>query len=267
MPLKSAETYLERGWLPIPLVERSKRPAIKWAHMCSLEPPFDPAFAWPWKANIGLGVGILLKPSGLLVIDADSEEAVREVIENTTEPCANIVQTRNGAHFYYRRPEGCPPLRTVQRGRCRKIDVLADGYVVTSPSVHPSGFQYKWIATGELQDAPDWACGLLLALKERQKATIGEHTPESVLSAYEITLGEMNGLNTKCCEWNFGFAQPVDRSRAIWLTLNTLIRSKQYSDASILRLLWYGHLREKPRERGWDWLCGELARARQELTP
>lgn len=239
-----------------------KEPAIKWKHMIDNQPPFGP----PTWSTDHYGVGILLKPSNLLVIDCDSPEAVTEAVVNTPQGCNNIVLTRSGAHLYYRRPAHCPPLRTVQRGTSGKIDILADGYVVAPPSVHKSGFRYEWVRKGELQEAPDWACGFLMALEERQVTTITSHTPESVLSAPNILMGALNGLNPKCCDWAFGYAQPVDRSRALWLVMNTCIRA-DYSDESILRLIWYGPLGEKPRDRGWDWLCGELARARLELRP
>lgn len=62
-----------------------------------------------------------------------------------------------------------------------------------------------------------------------------------------------------------GKVQPEDHSRAIWLTLNTLIRLG-YTDQRISNLLWYGGLQAKPRERGAAWLGDEIARARLELT-
>ena len=113
--MNEARQYLANGWLPIPMVPGEKRPAIKWKHLQDLRPPFTEAFLHPWT-RAPYGAGILLKPSGLCVVDCDSREAVMEAMGKTPERCNNIVLSTHGCHMYYRLPDGVPPLRRIQTG-------------------------------------------------------------------------------------------------------------------------------------------------------
>lgn len=92
---------------------------------------------WP-QAN----VGILLEPSGLLVIDLDSREAYLEARELGL-PDGPVVGTGKGAHVYYR-SKGVTG-RATRQGRSHSIDVLAKGYVVAPPSLHANGRKYVWV--------------------------------------------------------------------------------------------------------------------------
>lgn len=296
-PRDAAAGYLARGWQTIPMKAGTKEPAVKFKQLAALDAPSHD-FDWFWGHNTQAGVGVLLRPSGLLVVDCDSREAVVEAMGNTPEPCNNIVLSTKGAHFYYRRPAGVPPLRTVRRGSSGKIDVLADGYMVVPPSVHPSGHRYEWLATGPLQDAPDWACGLLAAIRER---SIGQThiDPQAVVGAFPATAAEAELLRQAimCRDPRVAALlstpsphQYGDRSHRLWLTINTLIRLLgtdigpsnrareqlkntigDLTDESIAKVIWFGTLGsdqvgDKPRERGWQWFCDEIARARCEIV-
>ena len=298
--------YLDRGWVPIPLIVGTKQPAVKYQHILAYErPEFLPAHViqyllQPWDANGDLGLGVLLKPSMLLVIDCDSVAAVKEAIANTDEPCNNIVQSTKGAHFYYRRPDHCPALRTVRRGDSQAIDILANGISVAPPSVHKSGTRYAWLKQGPLQDAPDWAVGMLSAIKERSIAnTLID--PQAVKEAFPNTAQEAVALlkAIHCRDarvaallstQNMVRDNNMDRSHTVWLTINTLIRllgsdigpsckEREWlkntigdlPDASIAKVIWYGSLGsdsvgDKPRQKGWQWFCDEIARARLEIV-
>lgn len=299
---QQAAEYVDRGWLPIPLVPKEKRPAVKFAALAAQDfVLYDERRLAYWTGTPNAGVGILLRPSGLLVVDCDSEAAVEEAIEASAgEPCNNIVVSAHGAHFYYLRPEGCPPLRTVHRGASGKIDILADGYMVAPPSVHPSGHQYRWYREGPLQEAPEWAVGLLSAIRARSIA----HTqidPQAVAGAFPSTAAEADMLREaiRCRDARVvaylsdtnlrANGAQVDRSAVLWLTLNTLIRLGSdvgpsnkardrlkktigdLPDESIAKVVWFGTLGsdlvgEKPRQRGWQWFCDEIARARLEIV-
>lgn len=284
--LDSPAHYYDAGLLCIPMRPGEKRPAVKWKHMVDLVKPFPrDLLAW-WIDNPAYGVGVLLKPSGLLVIDCDSPAAVNEAIKSCIgpTPCNNTVITTHGAHFYYRLPAGCPPLRRVQLGASGKIDVLADGYVIAPPTIHPSGLRYEWHSQGPLQDAPAWAVERLTEIRARSIAQT-HLAPEGVLEAFPNTPEEtkrlsvaIKGVNPYLFDMLAGRSKVEDRSRAIWLCMNTLIRLRMHpvrpgdpmdrlNDESIAKVVWFGALGEKPRERGWQWLCDEIARARLELTP
>lgn len=274
--------YLAQGWLPIPLRVGEKVPACKWAHLQTLPAPFAMAFAQPWQVNPNFGVALLMRPSGLVAVDCDSPGAVAEAMGLCREPCNNIVLSRHGAHFYYRLPEGVPALRRIQQGASKKIDIMADGYMAAPPSIHPSGHRYEWVQRGPLQELPAWACKLLAEVKVRSISELGV-TPEQALAAWPNTEADMQALqialkavNPLLYKYLAGQEKPLDRSKALWLLTNTLIRLRlrrsatvpeRLDDKSIAKIVWYGTLGEKPRQRGWNWLCDEISRARLELTP
>lgn len=300
--------YLADRWIPIPIMAGTKQPVVKFKHMLGFESPEQvptEMLAYmlePWKIDPNHSVGILLKPSQLLVVDCDSPEAVREVIGLTPGPCENIVQSTHGAHFYYRRPPYCPPLRTVHRGESGKIDILANGFTVAPPSVHKSGFRYRWLKRGPLQDAPDWAVGMLATIRDRSIAS-KLLEPEAVKGAYPNTAAEATCMLQAIMRIDPRVAGALhdpkvskclggDRSQALWLTVNTLIRLLKndrgatlyrpawvqlknaigdVSDETIAKVIWYGSLGsdvigEKPRQKGWQWFCDEIARARLEIV-
>lgn len=282
-PLDVATECIANQQVPIPLffpgetirtktgteIADGKRPAAKWRELGDMDspPPEVSELLRYWRQHPNRGVGIVLRPSQLLVIDGDSDAAVAEIIANTPEPCNNIVKTRHGIHAYYRRPAHCPALRAIQRGTSGKIDVLADGFVVAPPSVHKSGFVYEWVRRGPLQEAPDWAVGLLMSIRERSFVSAG--VDPSSEPPYRLTEKQslvLRARDKRVYHYLLGQDLPTDRSRAIWLAINTLIRL-HYTDQQIASLIWYGALSEKPRQRGIAWLGDEIARARLELTP
>lgn len=280
--MNPALEYLAKNWLVIPLRVGEKIPAVKWMGLQELKPPFTQAFANPWQNNPRYGLAVLMKPSGLVCVDCDSEEAVREAMAMCTEPCNNIVLSRHGCHMYYTLPEGVPALRVIQRGVSQKIDIMADGYMAAPPSIHPSGHRYQWVCQGPLQPLPAWACKYLSEVKVRI-VNAQSITQEEALAAWPNTPEDMSKLqvalkavNPVLYNYLAGKDKPLDRSKALWLLTNTLIRLrirmgdgtvKKLDDKSIAKIVWYGTLGEKPRQRGWQWLCEEIARARLELTP
>lgn len=293
--------YLARGWAAIPMKPALKEPAVKFKHLAEQDgaPQAIPRAEYLLHTP-GAGVGILLRPSRLLCIDCDSKDAVAEAIRNTPEPCNNVVLSTKGCHMYYRRPDGCPPLRTVHRGASQRIDIMADGYMMAPPSTHPSGHKYQWLAQGPLQDAPEWACGFLLAIRERSIAGT-QLDPHAVSGAFPNTAEEAELLRQaiQCRDPRVAAllsvpraaqkATTIDRSHVLWLTMNTLIRLLgsdvgpsnrardqlkntigDLTDESIAKVVWFGTLGsdlvgDKPRERGWQWFCDEISRARLEL--
>ena len=301
-PHQAALAYMARGWLAIPMKPGTKEPAVKFKELQAQDfvVPHIPREGY-FQEEPGAGVGVLLRPSHLLVVDCDSAAAGAEAVRNTPERCNNVVLSTKGAHLYYRRPDHCPPLRTVKRGASQAIDILADGYIVAPPSVHPSGYRYQWLRQGALQEAPDWAVGLLAAIRERSIAnTLLD--PSGVASAFPNTPEEISllleairGTNPGVGKWLSGNRSGqeiiVDRSHILWLTLNTMIRLLgsyigppnrardrlkntigNLTDETIAKVVWFGTLGsdlvgDKPRERGWQWFCDEIARARLEILP
>src|SRR5262249_48617038 len=94
--------------------------------------------------------GLLLQPSGLLVADADSDEADQEV-ERRGVPAGPRVKTARGIQRYFRNTSGIIG-RTTKRGDSKTLDILADGYVVIAGSRHSTGRRYIYEVS--LDDMP-----------------------------------------------------------------------------------------------------------------
>lgn len=133
---------------------------------------------WP-DANIGIPTG---KASGLLVLDADPRNGGFESLEalfTHHKKTKTVVQITGGGglHIFFEHPGS-------MRGKklAPGIDVKADGgYIIASPSVHPSGKRYRWVegrSLADLQPAklPDW---LLSEMNSRRRRSTTATTTDS----------------------------------------------------------------------------------------
>lgn len=94
---------------------------------------------WP-RANVGIDIA----RAGLVVVDADSDDAVDEVLELwAIAPETPWVETGKGRHWYFKAPDGAGG-RYIRKGYSQAIDILAEGYVVAPPSRHRSGVTYRY---------------------------------------------------------------------------------------------------------------------------
>lgn len=168
-----AAAYLARGWSPIPLVPRGKRPLIAWEPY-QHRPPLPSEVArwwarWP-EANLGIVTGSV---SGLIVLDVDPEKGGRASLaaleaEHGRLPATVEVATGGGGrHCYFRHPGGRVACAV---GLRPGLDLRGDGgYVVAPPSIHPSGRPYVTVSapTAEPAPAPGWLLALLAPARPR----------------------------------------------------------------------------------------------------
>lgn len=262
--------YCSLGWLPIPLVPCSKKPAQRYVHLNDCKPPFPREhYCAAWAQRPDLGVALLLKPSGLLVIDCDSLPALEEALRQS--PPTVCVVTRKGAHLYYRNPTDAHT-RAIHRGDSGTIDILSNGFVVAPPSIHESGHQYRWQLAGAakgLPDAPEWA---LRAAEAARRAEAPPVSPEAAAALFSTSAAPVDWMRVRAVNPRVhafllrGSDPGADRSRDLWVTINTLVRLG-YSDAQIMQTIWGSAGGEKPRQKGLHWLAGEVQRARMELQP
>jgi hypothetical protein len=105
-----------------------------------LQPTRDQVEEWFHDHNGN--IGILLKPSRLTILDADSKEAIEEVETLLKGHRTATVETRKGRHYYFQSNPETPNVRLIQKGECRKIDILSDGYIIAPPSE-----RYTWLHT------------------------------------------------------------------------------------------------------------------------
>ncbi|MDW7774368.1 MAG: bifunctional DNA primase/polymerase [Desulfobulbaceae bacterium] len=141
--LARALEMIALGFSVIPLKPRGKKPLLSsWMEFQKRIPTQDEISEWftRWPdANIGLVTGSI---SGVAVIDIDSEEGSMWADKNL--PKTSVYQeTGKGRHLFYR-TNGTKIHNKV--GIFPGVDVRGEGgYVVMSPSIHPSGKEYKLI--------------------------------------------------------------------------------------------------------------------------
>jgi|ERR1019366_2941488 hypothetical protein len=147
---------------------------------------------WP-AANIGIATGT---PSGLIALDVDprhgGDESWTALRWGRKIPKTPQQWTGGGGkHIFFRNP-GDVRCGTLRPG----LDVKGDrGYVIASPSVHPSGERYRW-AEGrgaelllDPADVPDW---LLSAMRSMGQP----HTTAATTEAEVWNEGERNNRLT-----------------------------------------------------------------------
>lgn len=160
--------YLEAGWTPIPLQNRSKKPLLPWKEFQKRKPTKEELAKWvsDWPdLNIGILTGA---PSGLLVLDIDyNGQAALDFIDEHELPATPRTVTSRGYQLFFKNPS--QPIKS-RSSVFPGVDVKADGGIVTvPPSIHLSGHQYKWNLTPkdyELADLPEAMIKHLLTVKE-----------------------------------------------------------------------------------------------------
>jgi hypothetical protein len=143
-----------RGWLIFPCKAGTKQPAVSnWRHLATR----DPAKITRWIGDHpGCNWAIATGPaSGLFVLDVDGEDGLDSfwmLCKKHGDIETLGVKTPKGAHLYFRYPVGAT-VRNSARKIGRGLDVRGmGGYVLTPPSVHPSGAAYEWL--GGIEDRP-----------------------------------------------------------------------------------------------------------------
>jgi replicative DNA helicase len=153
----TARAYLRRGFAPIPVPYRTKRPTLDgWQELRLAESDLARYFNGR-EQNIGILNGA---PSGDLVdVDVDASKAAyfRHWL-----PPTELVAGREGnpaSHWFYRAP-GVVTMRYQDphrpEGRTTLIELRSTGtQTVVPPSLHPSGEPYRWERDGDpaLSDA------------------------------------------------------------------------------------------------------------------
>lgn len=179
--------YLALGWSVMPLQQGGKLPESRllptlpdetgttkrtWKPYQTTAPTEEAVKKW-WR-NPSLNVGIVTgHVSGIVVLDLDSEEAIRSAYEQGL-PQTPTATTGKGLHLYFKYPDAGIGNRA-NFARVEGFDLRGDGgYVVAPPSIHPSGKAYEWliapedVAPGEM---PPWLQRLLFGEAVSDSAT------------------------------------------------------------------------------------------------
>lgn len=141
--LDTALLWRELGIATIPILAGSKRPALdtweRWQHELPSEAKLRAWFA------VGYNLAVITGWRNLAVVDFDSSEAW-ECWQTEHDPMDTfLVQTARGWHVYVYTEE------EASTWRGDSVDVKGkSSYVLTPPSIHPSGWQYRGFGSPEL---------------------------------------------------------------------------------------------------------------------
>lgn len=152
--LKCALWYRRRGFSVIPLRE-SRKPIEAWKRWQSEKPTTNQINDW-WErypsANVGIVTG---KISNLIVIDIDSEEALKEVEKLTPDqlifPIASTPRGEWGQHRYFLYQEGA---RNSSSAVIKNIDIRAEGGFIAAPPTTTTKGEYKWLDGCGIHEVP-----------------------------------------------------------------------------------------------------------------
>ena len=164
--LDYALDYLSQAIPPIPSDPKTKIPLVKWTEFQFRLPTKEEVvsmFKQHPKCMISLVTG---KISNIIVIDADSEEAVKMIEDNIPDSIETTIDIspRGGKHYWWLLNGKQWQTKSAV---LKNIDIRANGGVIVAPpSRNDAGGQYRWLTgldfnKSELQEMPESLCKLL----------------------------------------------------------------------------------------------------------
>ena len=151
-PLAYAKRYIARGWWVLPLIPGTKQPLSRLVpngvHNASND--LATITRW-WTAEPNAGIGVAVKPSGLVAIDIDPRNGGFETMERLEAqhgPLVSDVLAYTGGGGEHR-VFSSQLVDNLPGKLGQGVDVKADGYICVEPSIHPSGKAYAWEASSD----------------------------------------------------------------------------------------------------------------------
>ena len=186
----SALDWWRKGYTPLPIRFRDKRPAVKWSQYVGNRPGWGVVGRW-W--NTLRNVGVLLE-GGLTVLDFDEEGYYERWVEKTGIETFTV-QTARGYHAYVKLQYPMPITVKMDGG-----DVKSTGFIVTAPSIHSEGIRYRVVS-----EAPVWGavmvddCGVNLTKVEVPKIKTARRVVngEGVIARIKMRVGILDVLSER----------------------------------------------------------------------
>jgi len=146
-PLAYARKYLQLGWWVLPLTPGTKQPFSRLVpngvHGASNE--LAVIEKW-WKAEPTAGIGVAITKSGLVCVDIDPRNGGYESMERLEsihgKLVSDVLQLTGGGGEH--RIFNSQLVNNLPGKLGAGIDLKADGYFCTEPSIHPNGHPYLW---------------------------------------------------------------------------------------------------------------------------
>jgi hypothetical protein len=165
----AAYQHINRDNWTLLAVGADKRPLGKWSPGEPNRYNYQNALEVFDRAARVQAFGLVAGPSGLIIIDLDSDEAIRLFHERFGKPDTRIVKTPRGRHLYYQAPAGLTlgPSTDLLPG----IDVRAgESYAILPPSVTDGG-KYEWANDLPIAELSGSILDLLRSRQEEPRVT------------------------------------------------------------------------------------------------
>ena len=160
----AARFYGTRGlailWTPTNEGEAAKAATGGWKHAAVPQPDGDGA----WLNAAGIfshkikkcNVGVALAKSNVIGIDCDGPEGVAEFQKLNPPPTLTAESSPGKRHYFFRAPKDADMFKVEFSGGT--VITSKDGYLITAPSLHPLGHEYRFLPEeggNEIVEMPD----------------------------------------------------------------------------------------------------------------
>lgn len=140
----AADQYLRAGLRVLPLHDRQKAPTLNWSKLRD-RPLWDLAQLQAWDLATATGLWVLVQdPWVVLDLDSDSSVAFWKNRLGALYGQAGVARTAHGQHRWYRLPAGEGGDHWTVKGYGFHVRGAGKGGVVVPPSVHETGWCYRW---------------------------------------------------------------------------------------------------------------------------
>ena len=157
---QAALAYACKGWPVFPCKQRGKEPLVRdWPNAATTNP--ERIRTW-WNEHPTANIGHPTGKHVVLDIDGEEGEAALELLEKQHGPLPNTLTARTGKgrHLYF--DANGTRIRNSAGKLGPHLDVRGEGgYVILSPSIHPSGKKYEWLSRMKPAPLPQWLAKLL----------------------------------------------------------------------------------------------------------
>jgi len=240
--LEAAEAYAKEG-LPVFPTKPDKRPYTLNGFKDATT-DLERIRAW-WKLHPDAGIGLPTgRATGLLVIDIDprhgGDVSFTQLIEQHG-PLPKTLEAATGGggqHIALAYPKDVE-IRNSAGKLGEGIDVRGEGgYIIASPTRHPSGKCYRWLNDHQPAPCPEWVIKRLLAKPEIPDPTQRPSTETYSISGGVIPDGERNERLFKiaCAIWGNGQAQDLTDLHAQMLATNSARCSPPLTEVEVAKL-------------------------------